>query len=173
MITTPLVGWDAEGNPRPTGIPALDDRISRIQDATNRGELVTLHHGALCRPTDPAVDTRYGWSSDQVRSNLVVYTDASAIRLGGHLGLTWACVALPDAAPLTIGDVALIVGVKPTTLNTWLDTCKPVGNPFPAPDWLTGLSAPKPIRLWSKHTIYIWYSRRPGRGYRSDRSLRL
>lgn len=161
-----------EGKARHTGIPTIDDLIHRVQQATNRGELSTLQHGELYRHVDHvAVDDRYGASSDQVKSGLVAYTDGSAIRLGGTFGLTWACVALPGTAPLTIGDVALMIGSKPTTISTWIDAGKPVGNPFPAADWLTGLSAANPIRLWSRRTICAWNSRRPGRGYRSDRSL--
>lgn len=163
------MGWDVEGRARPTGVAAIDDLLRRVQNATDRGGLAILHYDEIYHA---AVDDRYGACSDQIKSALVVHTDGSAIRRGGQLGLTWACVALPGTAPLTIGDAALIVGVKPTTLSTWLDTGVPRGNPFPAPDWLTGISAIKPIRLWSRNTIYTWHSRRPGRGYRSDRSLR-
>lgn len=170
---TPPIGWDAEGNARPTGISAIDDLVSRVQDATNRGWTAALHHRELYRSLDhTAVDDNHLCPADQVKSGLVVYTDCSAIRLGGKHRLTWACVALPGAAPLTIGDVALIIGTKSTTLNTWIDTGLPSGNQFPKPDWTAGLSSIRPIRLWSKRTIYIWHHKRPGRGYRSDRSIK-
>lgn len=160
-------GWDFDGNrTRPTIDDATDTMIETLQQATNRG--IATHVPQHYRVP---VAEQYGHPAVQIRTGLLAFTNGVIVRRGGRLGLTWALVTFPGDGLLTIGDVALILGLKKTTLNGWIDEGKPVGNPFPEPNMLTSLSSTRPLRLWSRWTILDWHHRRTGRGYRSDRSV--
>lgn len=160
------LGWDYDG--RRAG-PVLDDAtslmIERLQQATDRGTAthVPQHY------RDPVAE-QYGHPTIQIRTGLLIFTNGLILRRGGRSGRTWSPVALIGDGLLTIGDVALVLGLAKTTLNGWIDEGKPLGNPFPEPTMLTSLSSTKPIRLWSRWDVLDWHHRRAGRGYRSDRS---
>lgn len=158
------IGWDHLGNAVPTGDCRIDALISEIQEVEDTGRYDAI-------PTTLHPWTTTITATEQLISGLVIREDGSILRRGGRLNLTWAAVALAGwDDPLTIGDVALILGVTTGTLHSYIGRDLPRGNHVPTPDMITGWSSNRPLRLWTKTTILGWMGKRPGKGYRTDRS---